>query len=81
MAQLETDYKCASMCKVPLFYLAADVSLGKPEKECAQAIIDEVTGKTLVAVICIVTGLILFCAMICSFPLCTGFEGNKRDEE
>jgi len=67
------------MCKVPLFYLTQDVSLGKPEKECAEAIIAEVTGKTLVAAICIITGLILFCAMICSFPLCSGFKGNQKD--
>ena len=81
MTQLETDYKCASMCSVPLFYLTLDISKGKPEQECTKAIIEEVTGKTLVAVICILTGVILLCAMVCSFPLCTGFENAHAKDE
>ena len=79
LAQLETDYECASMCKIPLFYISRDISLGKPTMECTAAIVEAVTGKILVAVVCFITGLVLFCAMICSFPLCTGFKQPEKE--
>lgn len=79
LSQLEKDYECASMCKVPLFYLTRDVKDGKPEKECTEAIVEAVTGKVLVAVICFITGLVLLCACICSFPLCSGFKQPEKE--
>ena len=62
------------MCKVPLFYISRDISEGKPEMECTEAIVEAFTGKIMVAVVCMITGLVLLCAMICSFPLCSGFK-------
>lgn len=62
LAQLETDYECASMCKVPLFYISRDIKLGKPTMECTEAIVEAVTGKILVAVVCFITALVLICA-------------------
>lgn len=32
--QLETDYQCASICDVPLFYITKNISEGQPKKEC-----------------------------------------------
>ncbi len=31
---LEEEFKCASVCNPPLFYLTYDISEGKPEKGC-----------------------------------------------
>jgi len=43
LKNFETFYKnneCASICKVPLFYLTKSVELGPPKKECIEAYLD-----------------------------------------
>ena len=31
---LEAEFKCASVCKPPLFYITYDISEGKPDQGC-----------------------------------------------
>lgn len=42
---LEERYSCASICTVPLFYLARDVSEGPPEKDCFTAAVEDITDS------------------------------------
>lgn len=79
LKSLEEEYECASICKVPLFYLATDVSMGRPTQECGGAMIEAVKGGIgTLGVVCVITGLIVIIAMIGAYPLCTGF--SNKDE-
>jgi hypothetical protein len=51
--------------------------LGVPEKDCAQAALDELTGQTGVGIAGAVTGIVLFIAFLGTFPLCCGFNQDE----
>ena len=67
--QLETDYDCAGLCKVPLFYMTKDAE-SVPKNECADQFLSKYSAKTGVGVIALVTALLLCGAGICALPLC-----------
>jgi len=37
----ESRLQCAGACKVALFYATIDISQGKPEKDCVNALFDD----------------------------------------
>lgn len=71
MNETEVSLKCASICEPGLFYLAHDVSNGKPETDCFNALVDHLqsTSKN-VGYMGVVAALILICAGFCAFPFC-----------
>jgi len=77
---LEERYSCASICTVPLFYLARDVAEGPPEEDCFTAAVKDITNNETAAIIFIVAAVILFAAMLGGFPLCCKQEGEKEEE-
>ena len=76
---LEERYSCASICTVPLFYLARDVSEGPPEQDCFTAAVEDITDNKTAAGIFIATSVILLTAILGTIPLCS--KDNKDDEE
>jgi hypothetical protein len=82
VAQLEESYDCAGVCKVPLFYMTKDISVGPPTEGCIQAAAEGMaanygnTGK-----VALVTGVLLLIGMIGACPLCTGFEDDKMEKK
>jgi len=59
--------------------MTLDVSEGKPEQDCLNAMIDmaETAGKSA-GIIAIVTGLIVLIGMISACPLCSGFQEEDK---
>jgi len=78
---LEQRYSCASICNVPLFYLAMDTIEGPPEQDCFTAAVEELTNQKDAAILFFVTAVVLFCAMIGAFTLCCGGAKNKEEDE
>lgn len=71
MNETEVTLKCASICEPGLFYLAHDVSNGKPETDCFNALVDHLQGTSKnVGAVGVIAALILICAGFCAFPFC-----------
>lgn len=81
LLQLEERYSCASICQVPLFYMAKDVSEGPPEQDCFTAAVEEITSQEEAAIVFFVTAMILFAAMLGAFTLCCKDSKEKQEEE
>jgi hypothetical protein len=74
-AETEEKLSCAGACKVPLFYVTRDLSAGKPERDCVNALFDELQGGAQPAgYVCLITGILLLLTTICACPLCTGYK-------
>lgn len=78
------DESCSGLCssKLPLFYLAQDISLGAPTKEClvpemsrARDLVDTVSIE------CLRISILMFTAIFWSFALCTGTSKELEEEE
>lgn len=81
LKEVEANFDCASACTVPMAYTTLDISLGAPVQDCANAIIDKLTGSAQPAgIVSIVTGLVLLTAMCGVFPLCKGFDEDENDK-
>ena len=81
LKEVENQLSCASACSVPMAYATLDISLGKPETDCANALVDKLKSAAMPAgVVCIITSILLLTAMCGSFPLCTGFSEDMMDE-
>ena len=78
MEKLEEDYKCASICYKPLFYLKSEIKDSPVEKECVEAFIDKYSGNMGVGIVAIVTGLVLLSACIGSVPLCSSYSSDSN---
>jgi hypothetical protein len=75
LLQLEESFDCAGYCTVGKFFIGKDLSYGPPTTDCVRGTINGLAGKAgAAAYVSIVTGLVLFIAMVGAFPLCTGFE-------
>lgn len=82
MKEIEEEYNCASICKVPLFYITKDISEGKPEIECIRGIYNSIKGSMKVeAFFAILTALILLVAMISALVICCGPTSSMDDED
>jgi hypothetical protein len=78
-AATEARLTCAGVCEPALFYATLDISLGRPEKDCVNALFDELQGGSKPGgIIALITGIVLVLGAIVSFPLCTGFSQNKE---
>jgi len=63
-------------------YVTKDIAEGKPETDCAEALMEEIKGMaTPAGIVSIITGLVLFTAMCGAFPLCTGFSDDMGEED
>lgn len=55
---------------------------GKPERDCVNALFDDLAGGSRPAgLIGVVTGIILLIGMAAAFPLCSGFQENDMMKE
>ena len=82
LQEVEKQLECASACSVPMAYATLDVSVGKPEKDCANALVDKLGSAAMPAgVVCILTSILLLTAMCGAFPLCSGFDDSMMNEE
>ena len=76
---VENTFNCASVCSVPLFYITKDISEGRPQMECVQAVIEGVQGPLgIAAMTSIFIGFLLITAVFGTFPLCC--SKGKRAE-
>jgi hypothetical protein len=82
LKEIEEKYDCASICKVPMFYMARDVRDGRPIRECIRGIYDDIKGKMKIeAFFCFFTAFILVCAIISGVVICKGPESMMDDED
>ena len=79
LQDFEKKFKCAGLCKTPLFYLSKPLSDGKPTRDCVTAFQEEYGSSTIVGVVALFTGIILLMASFGAIPLCTDY--NKLEEE
>jgi hypothetical protein len=81
MQEMEEKYDCASVCNVPLFYIARDISENKPEQECVKAIFDGISGSMKVeAAFCIILSLVLVVAMVSGLVICMGPKDKSKED-
>lgn len=81
MKGLEEEYKCASVCYKPLFYLSQPISEGPVQEDCATAALQQLAGKTAVGVICTASGVLLFLAWLGGFTLCCPSDEGEMSKE
>lgn len=78
----EQRLMCAGACKKALFFATLDVSEGRPERDCVNALFDDLQGGSRPAgIIGVVTGIILLCAFAAAFPLCSGYDEDDMMKE
>lgn len=77
--KLEKDLDCAGICHKPLFGISRNIKDGPPSNDCIGALLDALSGLMAPSVVCVITALILLCAMCGSIPLCSGF--NEADDD
>lgn len=79
LSALESDFQCASLCKVPLFYITQSMDEGRPTQTCVQGVIKGLSHAFGLAGICtVLTGVMLLLAAVGSFPLCCA---RNREED
>lgn len=78
LSALESKYNCASMCKVPLFWLTKDVSEGPATRECVEAAIESLSDQQRIATALAITGVFLLLAALGAFPLCCGYSEELK---
>jgi hypothetical protein len=78
LTALEGKYNCASMCKVPLFWLTKDVSEGPATRECVDAAIESVSSQKWISIALAITGALLLLAAFGAFPLCCGYSEEHK---
>ena len=72
LKRIESDFECAGLCDVPLFYITKDISKGRPTTECITVSFDKISeGISIIGYIVMVTGLLTFAGFVGSFALCT----------
>ena len=82
LSDLEERYKCASLCKAPLFYISQDVSEGPPEVDCLTALAEDITSNSAIAGVAAVTGILLLISTAGGFVLCSKKkEDDMMDEK
>merc|ERR1719272_532966 len=78
--QLEDEFVCGGLCKVPLFYVTKDYKM-QPTDTCINSISNKLgSGLFTAGVVSIITALISCIACCGSFPLCTKFNDDEKDE-
>lgn len=77
----EKQFKCAGLCKKPLFYLSKPISDGKPERDCVTAFQEEYGSNTPVGAIALFTGFVLLMAAFGAIPLCTDYNKLPEDDK
>ena len=82
LAGLEGLYNCASMCKAGLFYFSKSLSEGPATEDCLTAAVTAMSSNAKPAgAVALLSALALIVAGIGGFPLCTGFNDKKDDQE
>lgn len=78
LRQFEKDYECSGVCDVPLFYFTHPVSMGPPEQDCTEAVINYFTDNYMVAAVSCVGCFAFWAAAIASIPNCCRERKEKE---
>jgi len=74
----ETEFDCAGLCKLPLFYMSRPIADGPPTNTCIKAVTVGMQDKLGSAgTVALITGLAMLVGMVGACPLCTGFSEDK----
>jgi hypothetical protein len=79
LSSLEENFDCASLCKVPLFYITKDISEGRPRQECIDGFIKGMNANLGTAgLFSILCAIILLIGALGTFPICCGGKEEKK---
>jgi len=73
---MEEEYECGGICYQPLFYLAGDISKGRPEGDCFKLIWQDYRFYMMTTFG--VTGGILLLQFFLSLPICCGIPLHEK---
>lgn len=81
---LEKTYEgCASVCRIPLFYLTKDISLGMPEAECiSEAMTKANTKAQEISELIFNLGVVVLSTILFTFGVCSkeGLGGGSTEQ-
>jgi len=78
LKDIEDEFKCGGICYTPLFGITSDVSEGRPDKECLDAIFKATFGRA--GAISVVGAIFLFITLGMSLSLCGGRPDTDGEE-
>jgi hypothetical protein len=74
----ESEFDCAGICDVPLFYMTQSISMGPPTVGCIEAAAKGMASKLSTAgYVALLTGILMWIGMIAACPLCSGFTNKE----
>lgn len=76
---MEEEYECGGVCYQPLFYLAGDISQGRPTGDCFRVIWQDY--RFYMMTVFGVTGGILLIQFFLSLPICCGIPQHEKSLE
>lgn len=68
----ENKYSCSGFCDVPLFYFSKPVTDGPPSRDCAEAVIEDLTDSVEISVFALLGAITFWMAALAAIPNCCG---------
>lgn len=78
LKDIEDEFNCGGICYTPLFGITSDVSEGRPDKECLDAIFKATFGRA--GAISVSGAIFLFITLGMSLSLCGGRPDTDGEE-